>query len=583
MYSDHPPIFGGVPTNNGHSRTSTESSPNSDAKSDLEALRDFVVNGWLQYSGTEGPAFLWNRMIPQISIQDDHTRANSPVATLEQARSMMMTPIEWYLQAIGSTTASATPTAGGYDIPRVDMPTFRMETHALAGVNAVVGNALMSSRWVEGARNLALACHIASMFVGNIADRNDEGFNFLRNLIQSIRIYFDAIARNADPQSAEQALQMMTDVACSEDFRLNPMQMVELLSCCLSFAQWDDTRVLAYDALSRAEHAMEHGVPARGADADTDSDADDHEDDDLDDHYDDDYFDADDDNGDEAMFEDEDGTPLAIPEGQLRDRFRQSMLFLRHDLLRVSGEHDEADRFLQRHREMEPMADAYAARLISLNRWRELLEFSENIMAESANQQLTMIPADLVPYEWDSIREMALYALGRHHELQRLYRERIVEAYGREEIINVPRLRAISGNDWSHQVQQIVREYDDGRGRFTRNLAYEQMLINERLGIQAWRYCLQFPKARGKLAKTIALVNPDRAKSMVLGKINPNGTYQGPLPARTVVYKGMASTLERYAAIFGMAQASEIAQRIVTHYPTRRRLAVELQQFLDAE
>ncbi len=42
---------------------------------------------------------------------------------------------------------------------------------------------------------------------------------------------------------------MVTDVACNEDFRINPMPMVELLSCCLSFAQWDDTRVFAYEAL----------------------------------------------------------------------------------------------------------------------------------------------------------------------------------------------------------------------------------------------------------------------------------------------------------------------------------------------
>ena len=555
-----------------------------DVLTELQDLRDFVESGWMQYSGLDGPTFLWNRLIPEISTQDDKTRVNAPVAPVEQARAMMMTPIEWYLHAVGSTTASATPTAGGYDIPRVDMPSFRMDSHALAVVNAVVGNALMSSRWVESTRNLALAARITAMFLSNIADRNDEALEFLKNLIQNIRIYFDALARNADPASAELALQIITDAACSESFQLNPAQMIELLSCCISFARWDDTRVLAYDALSRAAQAVGSGsqggssVPG-GADGDED----DYDPDGMDDT--DDTGDADDgpDNPELRLYEDEAGDVFPYPEGHFRRRFEQAVLFLNHDLLRMSGENEAADRFLMEHHDDEPMADAYAARLIAQDRWNDLLAFSETVLNDNPNQQLTMIPAQMVPYEWDSIREMALQALGRHRDLCGLYRSRIVEAYGREEIANVPRLRAASGADWPAQVRMIVREYDDGRGRFTRNPAYEHILITERMGTQAWRYCLQFPKARGKLAKTISLVNPERAKTIVLGRINPDGTYQGELPARTVVYQRIADTLERYASVFGMAQARQIARDMVAHYPRRRRLALELQEFLTTD
>lgn len=56
--------------------------------------------------------------------------------------------------------------------------------------------------------------------------------------------------------TGEQALRMIAQVACNEDFRLNAMQMVELLSCGLSFAQWDDTRMFAYDALNKGIAAM---------------------------------------------------------------------------------------------------------------------------------------------------------------------------------------------------------------------------------------------------------------------------------------------------------------------------------------
>ena len=69
-------------------------------------------------------------------------------------------------------------------------------------------------------------------------------------------MYMDAVACNADPMTGEQALNIITQVACNEDFRLNAMQMVELLSCGLSFAQWDDTRMFAYDALNKGIATM---------------------------------------------------------------------------------------------------------------------------------------------------------------------------------------------------------------------------------------------------------------------------------------------------------------------------------------
>ena len=65
------------------------------------------------------------------------------------------------------------------------------------------------------------------------------------------------MARNADPQDGEKALRLITRVACNEDFQLNATQMVELLSCGLSFAQWDDTRMFAYDALNSALDTMD--------------------------------------------------------------------------------------------------------------------------------------------------------------------------------------------------------------------------------------------------------------------------------------------------------------------------------------
>ncbi len=138
-------------------------------------------------------------------------------------------------------SASPTPECG-MAVPCKDMPSFRMESHALAGVEAVVANALASTQWLDATRNLCMAVELTARFIGSCEDRNPECLEYLKELIQLVRIYMDSVARTADPETSAQALRMVTDVACNEDFRINPMPMVELLSCCLSFAQLDDTR-----------------------------------------------------------------------------------------------------------------------------------------------------------------------------------------------------------------------------------------------------------------------------------------------------------------------------------------------------
>ena len=58
-------------------------------------------------------------------------------------------------------------------------------------------------------------------------------------------------------------------------------------------------------------------------------------------------------------------------------------MFLRHDLMRVSGDAADADRFLVSHHESEAMADAYAARLIAAERWDELIGFIDMVARET--------------------------------------------------------------------------------------------------------------------------------------------------------------------------------------------------------
>ena len=292
---------------------------------------------------------------------------------------------------------------------------------------------------------------MTARFVGNVADRDNEGFDYLKDLIQTVRVYMDAVACNADPMTGEQALNIITQVACNEDFRLNAMQMVELLSCGLSFAQWDDTRMFAYDALNKGIATMSDFASSASTlsnsaddsnsrDIQTDSQPVAQAKTDLSLFEDDDSLSAEDLNN-LAMLD-----PALLSEKEIaqaaQNQFDHAVQFLRHDLLRISGDIDEADRFLRDNHTSEPLADAYAARLIASERWQDLLNFVDLVERDTPNQTTVMFPEEVVPYEWETIREAALEALGRRDELIAMYQERLDDTYDHNTALNHLKLQA---------------------------------------------------------------------------------------------------------------------------------------------
>ena len=420
-------------------------------RQDADDLTDYVNNGWLSSNEFDGPTFLWNHMIREASREGSDQRNDVPVANLSDADTVINMPMQWYFDALASMVPTAERTDTGVEIPRIDMPTFSLDSQALSGVDAVVGNAVASTRWLDAVGNLAKAVEMTARFVGNVADRDNEGFDYLKDLIQTVRVYMDAVACNADPMTGEQALNIITQVACNEDFRLNAMQMVELLSCGLSFAQWDDTRMFAYDALNKGIATMSDFASS----ASTLSNS------------------ADDSNSrdiqtdsqpvaqaktDSSLFEDDDSLsaedlnnlamldPALLSEKEIaqaaQNQFDHAVQFLRHDLLRISGDIDEADRFLRDNHTSEPLADAYAARLIASERWQDLLNFVDLVERDTPNQTTVMFPEEVVPYEWETIREAALEALGRRDELIAMYQERLDDTYDPNTALNHLKLQA---------------------------------------------------------------------------------------------------------------------------------------------
>lgn len=420
-------------------------------RQDADDLTDYVNNGWLSSNEFDGPTFLWNHMIREASREGSDQRNDVPVANLSDADTVINMPMQWYFDALASMVPTAERTDTGVEIPRIDMPTFSLDSQALSGVDAVVGNAVASTRWLDAVSNLAKAVEMTARFVGNVADRDNEGFDYLKDLIQTVRVYMDAVACNADPMTGEQALRMITQVACNEDFRLNAMQMVELLSCGLSFAQWDDTRMFAYDALNKGIATMSDFASSASTLSNSADDSNSHDiqtdsqpvaqaKTDLSLFEDDDSLSAEDLNN-LAMLD-----PALLSEKEIaqaaQNQFDHAVQFLRHDLLRISGDIDEADRFLRDNHTSEPLADAYAARLIASERWQDLLNFVDLVERDTPNQTTVMFPEEVVPYEWETIREAALEALGRRDELIAMYQERLNDTYDPNTALNHLKLQA---------------------------------------------------------------------------------------------------------------------------------------------
>lgn len=419
-------------------------------RQEVDDLIDYVNNGWLRTGEFDGPTFLWNHLIREASQKDAENRNNVPVAQLSDADNVISMPMQWYFDSIAAIVPTAERTDTGVEMPRMDMPTFHLDSQALSGVDAVVGNAVVSTRWLDAVGNLAKTVEMTARFVGNVADRDNEGFDYLKDLIQNVRVYMDAVACNADPMTGEQSLRMITQVACNDDFRLNAMQMVELLSCGLSFAQWDDTRMFAYDALNKAMSTMSE-FAASAADTATDAESrttsDSNESTPLAELKTDiDLFQMDSSLSEEELKDLAMLDPALLTEKEIaetaQNQFEHAVQFLRHDLMRISGDADEADRFLRDNHTSEPLADAYAARLIAAERRQDLLNFADLVQRDKPNQCTVMFPEEVVPYEWETIREAAYEALGRRDELIAMYRERLDDTYDPNTALNHMKLEA---------------------------------------------------------------------------------------------------------------------------------------------
>ena len=143
-------------------------------RQDADDLTNYVNNGWLNSNEFDGPTFLWNHMIREASREGSDQRNDVPVANLSDADTVINMPMQWYFDALASMVPTAERTDTGVEIPRIDMPTFSLDSQALSGVDAVVGNAVASTRWLDAVGNLAKAVEMTAQRGFRLSEGSDS-------------------------------------------------------------------------------------------------------------------------------------------------------------------------------------------------------------------------------------------------------------------------------------------------------------------------------------------------------------------------------------------------------------------------
>lgn len=195
------------------------------------------------------PMYLWTNLIQRCALEAERTMEDEPVPTAEDVEDLVMPPMSWYYQSLEEQGCA--PDMQALD-PMANVPTFEADSQAMSGVVAAVEQSDSSTRWLDAVCAVTYAIELGCKFLGTIADRNCEAYDMMMSQIFRLRIYMDSVARHADIDTSIKALAMVGDVVCSRAMILYPNLMVEMLACSLSFANWEDTRAVAYSALNRA-------------------------------------------------------------------------------------------------------------------------------------------------------------------------------------------------------------------------------------------------------------------------------------------------------------------------------------------
>ncbi len=73
-----------------------------------------------------------------------------------------------------------------------------------------------------------------------------------------------------------------------------------------------------------------------------------------------------------------------------------------------------------------------------------------------------MFPEDLVPYDWESLREIALQGLDERGQLQEIYRARVLGAFDMDELAALTNLRRLCDDrTWDEQSARIIGSCED--------------------------------------------------------------------------------------------------------------------------
>lgn len=193
---------------------------------------------------------------------------------------------------------------------------------------------------------------------------------------------------------------------------------------------------------------------------------------------------------------------------------------------------------------------------------------------------------DDLPHTWLTILEAAYEHLHDTDGLRRLYVCYIAMAHTYAEAVYVDKLRGISGEHWAEdreRIVELVRRYAPGCPD-SNNPAYERILREDRLSLEAYDYCMRSDDSTAlyALMDVIAVGEPERLWAAVRRYLlDPDCSLH--VNDSLFAQARIVAWVDKVERTLGAEKAHELAYDIVDMYPERASLRERLVDYLDSE
>ncbi|MBT1180082.1 SWIM zinc finger family protein [Bifidobacterium vespertilionis] len=503
------------------------------------AVRAYFASWFGEASGS-GPLLIWDPRIAEECPNPGGTKF--PTLSLQQAGRMAENSVQAALEAgdddnwgsddwddWGEEDGDDDDWHGG-DVANT------VVASAFAGANDVLDNALAADDYGAAMRNAIAVMRIADdalEYLDSFVDTDE----YVERLGWKVRLLMEKASRDAgaDPAMLNSMAGALVDAIRGGADAGCGVARCSMAPALLSFSAHPRTRRIADEALSSLESSAAQGDDPRG--------------------------------------------------------WRSLLCALRHDDLLLAREYGQVQRYELDHLDDGMMAKFAVARAALADDYERVRELARRHMKNTSEAEtwrdFEVLPDATFPYGWTTALIAAAQRLGDREDLERLYKDVIVQGGVRSSWIAgatieddkkcVGRLRALAGSHrWRERtLPDIIARCREGNDE---NRVYEYLLRSEGLVAEALDYCARVPGAIDRLYDFVAAVQPNSATELLLKPYGGDRAFVGTVPRAE--YHKAADRLRRTVPFMGGAWAAEYARSLVARYPRRANLKAALRGLL---